>query len=398
MRNFSSIPKGVWALGLVSLFMDISSEMIHSLLPVFLVSTLGAGAFFVGLLEGVAEATALFTRTISGVLSDRIGKRKSLTLAGYTLGALTKPLFALASGVGLVFIARFLDRLGKGIRGAPRDALIADLTPPQLRGAAYGLRQSLDTTGAFLGPLLAVLLMSLTSGNFRSAFWVAVAPALVAVAILDFGVKEPETLAGRRTSSQTHLNGVMRLGVDFWLIVAFGCIFTMARFSEAFLLLRAQNVGMNINSVPLILLVMNILYSATAYPAGLLSDYIGRTGLMATGLGVLIVSHLTLAFAANKWMVMTGAGIWGLHMGLSQGLLTALVADTAPENLRGTAFGVFSMMGGVAMLAASFIAGLLWDYYGASIPFFTGAAFAALALVLFPLLHWRMKLAGGRRL
>jgi MFS family permease len=383
MRHLPAIPKSIWALGFVSMFMDISSEMIHSLLPIFLVSSLGAGAAVVGLIEGVAEAAALIVRAFSGALSDRLGRRKALAVAGYGLGALTKPLFAIANGVGLVFTARLLDRFGKGIRGAPRDALIADLTPPQVRGAAYGLRQSLDTVGAFLGPLLAMLLMLATSNSFRSVFWIAVAPGLLSVAILDFGVKEPTGSAAPTSRRTLRLSDITKLGNTYWLVVAFGWTFTLARFSEAFLLLRAQNVGMKIFSIPAILLILNLVYALTAYPVGKLSDRIGRSGLMAAGLCVLIASDLVLAFAAGIWQVMAGAGLWGFHMGLTQGLLAALVADTAPHDLRGTAFGVFSMVSGISMLAASLIAGLLWDRYGPAMPFFAGAAFAAITLLGF---------------
>jgi MFS family permease len=392
MRDFHAIPKSVWALGFVSMFMDISSEMIHSLLPIFLVSSLGTSAAFVGLIEGVAEAAALIIRAFSGALSDRFGRRKALAIAGYGLGALTKPLFALASGVGLVFTARLLDRFGKGIRGAPRDALIADLTPPRTRGAAYGLRQSLDTTGAFLGPLLAMVLMLATSNSFRSVFWIAVAPGLLSVAILYFGVKEPTGSVAATPNRTLRLKDIAKLSRAYWLVVAFGGTFTLARFSEAFLLLRAENVGMKLFSIPAILLVLNLVYALTAYPAGKLSDRIGRSGLMAAGLCVLIFSDLVLAFAAGIWQVLAGAGLWGLHMGLTQGLLAAMVADTAPQHLRGTAFGVFSMVSGIAILAASLIAGLLWDLYGAAMPFFAGAAFTVVTLLGFLILKHRLKM------
>ena len=393
MRNFPAIPKSVWALGFVSMFMDISSEMIHSLLPIFLVSSLGAGAAVVGLIEGVAEAAALIIRAFSGALSDRLGRRKALALAGYGLGALTKPLFALASGVGLVFTARLLDRFGKGIRGAPRDALVADLTPPQIRGAAYGLRQSLDTVGAFLGPLLAMVLMLVTANSFRSVFWIAVAPGLLSVAILDFGVKETAGQIAATSNRTLQLRDITELSRAYWLVVAFGGVFTLARFSEAFLLLRAENVGMKLFSIPAILLVLNLVYALTAYPTGRLSDRIGRSGLMAAGLCVLIISDLVLAIAAGIWQVLAGAALWGLHLGLTQGLLAAMVADTAPHNLRGTAFGVFSMVSGISILAASLIAGLLWDLYGAAMPFFAGAAFASITLLGFLMLRRRLKMA-----
>ena len=382
-----SVPRTVLALGMVSMFMDISSEIIHSLLPVFLVTVLGAGAEAVGLIEGVAEATAMITRVFSGALSDRLGKRKVLALAGYGLGALSKPLFALAPGVGLVFTARFVDRIGKGIRGAPRDALIADVTPPRLRGAAFGLRQSLDTIGAFVGPLLAILLMELFAGDFRKVFWLAVIPGGAAVAILFFGVREPKvSSAGGRKFFFSRAE-LAALGHGYWLVVAVGAVFTLARFSEAFLLLRAEDVGLQTSFVPIVLVVMNIVYTLTAYPAGYLSDRIGRTGLMAMGLLMLIISDLLLATAGQVWLVLVGAGCWGLHMGLTQGLLSALVADSAAPQRRGTAFGVFGLISGVALLLASLLAGWLWQNFGAATTFFGGAGLAVFALGGFVMLQ-----------
>ncbi len=381
-KNWSQgIPRTVWALGFVSMSMDISSEMIHGLLPVFLVSVLNSSAIFVGLIEGVAEATALITKTFSGALSDWLGKRKALVFAGYALSTLTKPLFAMATGVGLVFTARFLDRIGKGVRGAPRDALIADVTHPDFSGAAYGLRQSLDTVGAFVGPLLAMVLMVVTAGNFRSVFWAAVLPALLAVAILAFTVKEPDDLSIRASRQPICIRDILDLGSPYWMVVAFGSVFTLGRFSEAFLLLRAESVGVAASMIPVMLVLMNVVYSLTAYPIGLLSDRLGRTGLLAAGLVVLMTSDLSLAMARTGWQVAAGTALWGLHMGLTQGLLAAMVADTAHQNLRGTAFGIFNMASGIAILVASLIAGWLWDLFGPPATFLAGAAFAAVALI-----------------
>lgn len=376
------LPKGVVALGLVSLFMDLSSEMIHSLLPVFLVTVLGASALSVGIIEGIAEATAAIAKVFSGVLSDWIGRRKPLVLLGYGIAALTKPLFPLATGIGAVLTARFLDRIGKGIRGAPRDALIADITPQPQRGAAYGLRQAMDTVGAFAGPLVAMALMAASHDNFRLVFWVAVVPAFICVLLIVFGVEEPEAT---RPAGQTRLpinrTDLRRLPARFWWVVAFAAVLTLARFSEAFLLLRAENVGLAVTWVPLILIVMNVVYAASAYPFGKLSDNGSRRKLLAWGIGFLIVADLVLAIASNIWAVGVGAIVWGLHMGATQGLLSALVADAAPADLRGTAFGVFNLASGVALLAASVIAGGLWTALGPAATFYAGAAFCAIALL-----------------
>lgn len=376
------LPRGIWALGFVSMFMDISSEMIHGLLPVFLVTVLGASAVMVGLIEGIGEATASFSKLFSGWLSDRLGKRKALTVIGYGLGTLSKPLFALAPTPFWVLVARFSDRVGKGIRGAPRDALVGDLAPPGLRGTAYGLRQSLDTVGAFAGPLLAMVLMVLFADDFRLVFWIAVVPGLVAVAILVLGVREPAQArpsAGARVPVRWYALG--RLGGLFWGVVCVGAMLTLARFSEAFLILRAEGAGLPLAFVPLVLVVMNVVYAASAYPMGALSDRYDRRLVLGAGFVVLILADVVLAFAPGIWTVFLGIGLWGLHMGMTQGLLAALVADTAPIDLRGTAFGLFNLASGVALLLASLIAGLLWELIGPSATFLAGAAFTAIGLV-----------------
>jgi len=375
------LPPAIWVLGLVSLLMDISSEMIHSLLPLFMVGTLGASALVVGLIEGLAEATALIVKVFSGVLSDWWGKRKGLAVAGYALGALTKPLFALAPGTGLVLAARLIDRVGKGVRGAPRDALVADLAPPAMRGAAFGLRQSLDTVGAFLGPLLAVGLMLLWANDFRAVFWVAVVPGLLAVALLVLGVREPEQPAGGvRRGNPIRRENLRRLGGDYWWVVGLGAVFTLARFSEAFLVLRAEQSGVPLALVPLVMVAMNGVYAASAYPFGRLADRMNHRTLLALGLGVLIAADLVLASGTHWGTLLAGVALWGVHMGLTQGLLATMVADTAPADLRGTAFGFFNLVSGVAMLLASVLAGLLWDRLGAAFTFYAGAAFCAMAL------------------
>ena len=376
------IPRTVWALGFVSLFMDMSSEIIHSLLPIFLVTTLGASAALLGAIEGIAEATASITKMFSGWLSDRLGKRKLLTVIGYGLAAISKPVFPLAVTPFEVLGACFVDRVGKGIRGAPRDALVADVTPPEIRGAAYGLRQALDTVGAFLGPLAAVALMFLLAGDIRAVFWWAALPAGIAVLLLVVGVEEPAHLAkGGEKRPPITWAAVRNIGSAYWGVVIVGVIFTMARFSEAFLVLRAQDVGFATALVPLVMVAMNVVYSVIATPAGRWSDRVDRRLVLAVGLLALIAADLVLALFGTVAGALIGSALWGLHMGLSQGLLAALVADTAPASLRGTAFGVFNLATGIAVLAASALAGLLWTLYGAQATFLAGAVFALLALV-----------------
>ena len=368
-------------LGFVSMLMDISSEMIHSLLPLFMVTTLGASAFAVGLIEGLAESTALIVKIFSGVFSDYLGKRKGLAVFGYAMGALTKPLFAVASTTGIVLTARLLDRAGKGIRGAPRDALVADIVPLNLRGTAFGLRQSLDTVGAFLGPLLAVGLMLLWANDFRAVFWVAVIPGLMAVALLFFGLREPEHHKGEQRTNPIRRENLKRLGGAYWWVVGIGAVFTLARFSEAFLVLRAQQGGVPVALVPLVMVAMNLVYALSAYPFGKLSDRMSHKTLLALGLIVLIAADLVLATNDHWGVVLAGVALWGVHMGITQGLLATMVADTAPPDLRGTAYGFFNLVSGLAMLLSSVLAGLLWDRIGAPFTFYAGATFCVVALV-----------------
>ncbi len=380
-RAMPALPRAIWVLGTVSLLMDVSSELVHSLLPLFMVSTLGVSVLAVGVIEGLAESTALIVKVFSGSLSDYLGRRKVLAVAGYAMGALSKPLFAMAGGIGLVVTARLIDRIGKGVRGAPRDALVADLAPAHLRGAAFGLRQSLDTVGAFIGPLLAVALMLLFANDFRAVFWIAVVPGLLAVLLLVVGIKEPP-----RTSTALRVNpftsaAMRRLGRAYWWVVATGGVFTLARFSEAFLVLRAQQLGVALALVPLVMVAMNAVYALTAYPVGKLSDRTSHRRLLAIGLLVLIAADLVLARSTHWSGLLAGVALWGLHMGMTQGLLATMVAHTAPADLRGTAFGCFNLVSGLAMLIASVVAGSLWDHFGAPATFYAGAAFSVSALL-----------------
>lgn len=377
-----AVPRTIWALGFVSMFADISSEMIHSLLPVFLVAGLGASPALVGVIEGVAEATASITKVFSGWLSDRLGRRKWLTVVGYGLALVTKPIFPLAVTPYEVLAARFLDRIGKGIRDAPRDALVADVVTDGSRGAAYGVRQSLDTVGAVVGPLVAVGLMGLLHDNMRTVFAFAVIPAAVALMILIWAVREtPASRAPATPRPPVRWAEVKAIGAPFWLAVVIGALFTMARFSEAFLVLRGSGAGVPLAFVPVVLIAMNVVYALVSAPAGRLSDAIGRKSLLVVGIGVLILADLTLALSGQVAGVMVGVALWGLHMGLTQGLLSALVADTAPASMRGSAFGLFSLVTGVAALGASALAGALWSMRGAAWTFLAGGGFAVVALV-----------------
>ena len=381
LAHLRQIPAGVWVLGFVSLLMDVSSEMIHALLPVYLVTVLGVSALTVGFIEGIAEATASITKVFSGALSDLLGKRKLLAAIGYGLAAFTKPIFPLASSVSWLLAARFIDRIGKGIRGAPRDALVADIAPVHLRGASFGLRQSLDTVGAFLGPGIAIGLMWLTADNFPVVFWIAVIPAFLSFALILFAVREPGRPKGlRKVKAPFSLAELKRLGSAYWWVVGVTTVFSLARFSEAFLLLRAQALGLPIFLVPMVLVVMNVVYALAAYPAGVLSDRTNRMTVLVFGFALLLAADVVLGTAAGLLGVALGVILWGLHMGFTQGLLATLVADTAPLELRGTAYGIFNLLGGVALLVASILAGALWDILGPKGTFLAGAAFTTLAL------------------
>jgi MFS family permease len=383
-----AIPRTVWALGFVSLFMDVSSELVHSLLPLWLVGSLGVGVLTLGIIEGIAEACAQIVKVCSGAISDALGRRKHLLLLGYGLSALSKPLFPLASTAQAVFLARFIDRVGKGLRGAPRDALIADVAPPEIRGACFGLRQSMDTVGAVLGPLAAIALMAACDQRITTVLWFAVLPAWIAVLLIVLGIDE-EPRGQSASRAPIRLDSLRRFPARYVWVCAVGVVFTLARFSEAFLVLRARQSGLSLVWVPLVMAVMALFSSLSAYPAGKFSDRVPRAAMLAASLAVLIAADLLLAFAQGVGSLMSGVALWGLHMGLSQGVLAAMVADVTPPDLRGTAFGVFNLVCGIALLPASVLAGYLWQSLGAAATFEAGALFAAGALLLSGIAAWR---------
>jgi MFS family permease len=382
IKIFQTIPRNVWILGFVSLLTDISSEMIYSVLPLFLVSTLGASLQTVGWIEGIAESTASVLKVFSGALSDYLGQRKGLAVAGYGLSTLVKPLFALATSPMWVLMARFGDRIGKGIRVAPRDALVADVTDAANRGAAYGLRQSLDTIGAFTGPLAAFVLMYFSGQNFRLVFWLAVPPGILAVAVLATGIREPRNRSSTRRNNPLQWSEILSLGKSYWMLVAIALLFNLGNSSDAFLLLQAQQTGISPSLIPLTLFVMNLAYSLSAYPIGLLSDRIGRLGLLVGGFLVYAVTYLGFAFVDAPWQIWGLFALYGLQQGMSQGVLLALVGDKVPSHLRGTAFGFINLAIGVALFPASLLAGILWELISPKATFIVGSFFAVLAVIL----------------
>ncbi|NJR75647.1 MAG: MFS transporter [Scytonema sp. CRU_2_7] len=376
---FQNISRNVWILGFVSLLTDVSTKMIDSILPLFLVSTLGANLLTVGLIEGIAESTASILKVLSGILSDYFRQRKQLAVVGYGLSTLVKPLFAIATSPAWVLIARFGDRVGKGIRVAPRDALVADMTDKAHLGAAYGLRQSLDTIGAFTGPIVAFILMSLSGQNFQLVFWVAVVPGIFAVVLLAVFIQEPKTEFEARQKNPLHRDSLKSLGKEYWMLVAVALLFNLGNSSDAFLLLQAQQVGVSTALVPLTIVVMNITYFVSAYPAGLLSDRIGRLGLLVSGFLVYALTYLGFAFTSSPWQVWVLFALYGLYQGMSKGILSAMIAQTVPSSLRGTAFGFINLAIGVALLVASILAGSLWESLSPKAAFMTGSIFAVVA-------------------
>lgn len=379
-----AIPAAIWTLGFVSLFSDMSSEMVHGLLPVLLAGGLGASALAIGLIEGAAEALVLVVKVFSGYVSDAMGRRKPLVLFGYGLAAAVKPLFPLADSVATVATARLIDRFGKGVRGAPRDALIGDLAPAEVRGAAFGLRQSLDTVGAIVGPLIAVGLMWLLAGDIQAVLWWAVVPGLLAVLLL---IRLPEPQHEHRPARlPLSRAGLSRLGPAFVRLTVLGAFFSLARFSEAFLVLRGTDVGLPATYAPMVLVAMSVVYALTAWPAGHLSDRLPRAFLLGLGMLVLVAADVALALAYDGTGLFVGVALWGLHMGLTQGVVASMVADVAPPAHRGTAFGLFNLVSGLALLAASVLAGWLWDRHGPAWTFLLGAGLSLLTLLLLPLL------------
>ncbi|MEZ5440714.1 MAG: MFS transporter [Lysobacterales bacterium] len=390
--RWRALPTTIWTLGWVSLLMDVSSELVHALLPAYLVVGMGASMWLVGLIEGLAELTAAVCKLLSGALSDWWGRRKWLAALGYGLAALAKPIFPLAPTAGWILGARVVDRIGKGIRGAPRDALIADITPPELRGAAYGLRQALDTTGAFLGPLLAIALMAWLANDFVSVFWLAAIPAVLAALLVLLAVREPD-----RPKSRQPLRWPLRraalaqLPAAYSTLLLLSALYSLARFSEAFLILRAQDAGLPLLWLPLVLVLLNLSYALSAYPLGSLSDRIDRRWLFAGGLVLLLLADLLLAWAPSLPVLALAVLIWGLHLGATQGLLARWVADVAPGELRGTAFGLLHLVNGAALLLASVLAGVAWSQAGPAACFQLGAGLALLCLLCFGLLHRRLE-------
>ncbi len=377
------IPRTVWVLGFVSLLMDISSEMIHALLPLFMAGTLGASAIWIGLVEGIGEGTALIAKVFSGVVADRFGHKKRLVFAGYFLGVISKPVFALAGSMPVVLAARFFDRIGKGLRGAPRDAIVADVTDESIRGAAYGLRQSLDAAGAFVGPLLATLLLLLWTEDLRSIFWIALIPGAACLALILFGVEDNVTpTVNTKRIAWKDLKSVMTPA--FVQLVILGTLFSLARFSNAFIVLRAAAIGIEHAWIPMAVVLMNITFSLSSYPFGKLADKLNPMKLLALGMVLLALANLLFAYAENYRILAAGIVLFGMHLGATQGIFSTIISEIAPSEVRATAFGIFNFFSGLALLASGLVAGSLWEYMGAQYCFGGGVVFALITLSLIP--------------
>jgi len=382
------IPQNVWVLGIVSLLMDLSSEMILSILPIFLVTGLGVSVLTLGLIEGFAEGAASVIKAFSGMLSDYLKKRKILIVIGYGLSTLTKPFFALASTATWIFTARLVDRLGKGIRGAPRDSLIADSTSTKIRGAAYSLRQSLDTLGALLGPIIAIIILYLTTNNFRFVLWFAVIPAVLCIVVLIFGVKETalkKTVLKKK--SYFLFKNFLKITPVIWLFFLTVFILNLGHFSEAFLLLRSQEIGLKVSFIPIVFVVMNVAYAIVAVPFGHLADKIGFFIPIVCGFLILVLSNIILALTNGIEWMFAGIIFWGIHLGMTQGLLLAIVAQLSPLELRGTSFGLLHSITGAALFVASLIAGYLWQYYNSGLIFIVSAVITSVGIAFFILWH-----------
>lgn len=377
------IPRTVWVLGFVSLLMDISSEMIHALFPLFMAGTLGASAIWIGLVEGIGEGTALIAKVFSGVVADRFGHKKRLVFAGYFLGVISKPVFALAGSMPVVLAARFFDRIGKGLRGAPRDAIVADVTDESIRGAAYGLRQSLDAAGAFVGPLLATLLLLLWTEELRSIFWIALIPGAACLALILFGVEDNVT----PTVNTKHIawkDLKIVITPAFVQLVILGTLFSLARFSNAFIVLRAADIGIEHAWIPMTVVLMNIAFSLSSYPFGKLADKLNPMKLLALSMVLLALANLLFAYAANYRILAAGIVLFGMHLGATQGIFSTIISEIAPSEVRATAFGIFNFFSGLALLASGLVAGSLWEYMGAQYCFGVGVVFALITLCLIP--------------
>jgi MFS family permease len=379
------LPRNVWILGFVSLLMDLSSEIYHSLLPAFVTMTLGLPATALGAIDGIAESTANFAKLASGRLSDRSLKRKPWIVAGYGLAALSKPLFPLATNAVTLMAARFADRIGKGIRGSPRDAMVADETPPEIRGRAFGLRQALDTVGALIAPLVAVGLMALFADRIRLVYWIAILPAACSFLLAWLALREPKQLNAPIKTSP-FFSGFRELTKPTKRLLAVGFLFTLARFSEAFLILKGLEIGLSETLSPLTLALFNLAYVILAYPAGSLSDRMSPKTILLAGMAALVAGNLVLAKTDTLPWLVAGVTLWGAHMALTQGIFSRMIADSAPDHLRATSFGAFWFVSGIGGLLASLGAGLLWDREGSSATFLTSAGVAAMAIAMLSLL------------
>ncbi len=379
---FRFIPKTVWAVGFVTLLMNVSTIIIFSLSPLYLTSVLGISMISLGILEGAVEASSWFTRIFAGVFSDYFHRRKPFLFAAYSLAASSRLIFPLVPSAGWIFFARFVDRVSNGIQATPREALIGDVAPIDLKGACYGLRQTLGMFGSFAGAFMLMFLMHWSNANFELAFWAAVIPPFFALLILAKFVRDPIALKIKNKPARKifHLPHISDLTFNYWRVVIIASIFMLSNYSGAFMILQATNAGLSTCEVPLVMVIQNIMAFASAFPAGWLSDRIGRRILLGVGFSITVGANLLLACTTTKLCVLGGVALWGLQLGINQSLLVAKVADTAPEELRGTAFGLYYFSIGVALFISNYVAGWLSTKYGSEMIFYVSAGVAAFAV------------------
>jgi MFS family permease len=390
--SIRQLPRNIWAVGFTSFFMDVSSEMVLNILSLFLANVLGVKTDIIGLIEGLAEATASILKLFSGWLSDKMGGRKWLAVLGYAFSAVSKPFFYFADSWWVVAGVRWADRVGKGVRTAPRDALVADSVTTETRGLAFGFHRALDTAGAMVGILVAALIVWLSQKNsldlsrptFQTIVLISLLPAILAVLALAIGSKDV-AVQGQRLAPKFSLRGMGRPFTIFLVIVS---IFTLGNSSDAFLVLRAQNLGISVIGILIMLAMFNLIYSLISTPAGSLSDRVGRRRLIIAGWLVYAIIYLGLALSVASWQIWILYVIYGLYYGMAFGTANALVADLVPEHLRGTAYGTYNAIIGVLAFPASFIAGMLWQGignwqgFGPSAPFLFGGSLALIAALL----------------
>lgn len=374
--------------------MKISSVIVFTLSPLFMTQVLGASIFAVGILEGILEVITLLARIFSGIISDYIHKRKSIIVVGYIFALISRPFLALATRMEDVFLGRAFDRIGNGLDATPRDALVGDLAPPQIKGACYGLRESLSRAGSFAGALLVMALLWLTEGNFSLVFWIGSIPTVLALMVLVIFVKDSpnQQAQHKKPTHKFKLKDLKKLPLPFWLILLLSGLFMLSNFSGAFLILRAEQTGLDLHLTSLVMIIQNLATAGTAYPVGYLSDKMGRRSMMGVGIVLIVCSDLLLAWGGSLYTILGGVLLWGAEIGITQSILAVFLADTCPQDLRGTGFGLFHFINGCCLLLANVFAGWIWHDVNPSAMFLASAVMASCSAFVLPFIHTKVVL------